>query len=147
MVDNVCILGFADKIKPIAVVVPEQRTLRNFVVQNGIGNQHADLAGLVGNDKIKDAILKDLLSAAKAAGLQGIELVSGVVIAHEPWTPENGMVTAAMKLSRRNIEKVYADEIQVYLQLKSKTRNFWLPRNRNKSRTSAIKISSIKMLP
>ena len=33
--------------------------------------------------------MKDMLSAGKLAGLQGIELVSGVVLAHEPWTPEN----------------------------------------------------------
>jgi len=113
MVDNVCVFGFADKVKPIAVVVPEQRVLRAFVQQNRVANQHADLADLAENDKVKDAILKDMLSAAKAAGLQGIELVSGVVLAHEPWTPENGLVTAAMKLSRRNIQKAYATEIQV----------------------------------
>jgi len=113
MVDNVCVFAFPDKIKPIAVVVPEQTALRAFLEKSKVANTNADLAELAGNDKVKDAVLKDMLSAAKAAGLQGIELVSGIVLAHEAWIPQNGLVTAAMKLSRRNIERVYANEIKV----------------------------------
>jgi len=111
-VDNVCVVAFAQRAKPIAVVVPDENALRAFVEKRGIANRHTDLAELVIDQNVKDAVLKELLVAGKAVGLQGIELISGVVLAYEAWTPENGLVTAAQKLSRRKIAELYAKEIR-----------------------------------
>jgi ABC-type uncharacterized transport system permease subunit len=38
---------------------------------------------------VKDLVLTDMISSGKLAGLQGIELVSGIVLTSEIWTPEN----------------------------------------------------------
>jgi len=89
LVDNVCVYAFPQKAKPIAIVVPDEKALRAIVKKKGIANEHADLEELVKIDQVRDVVMKDMLSAGKLAGLQGIELVSGVVLAHEPWTPEN----------------------------------------------------------
>ena len=71
-----------------------------------------------GKEEFKDArvsltnqVHKELISTGKEHGLKGTNLVGAVVISDEEWTPENGLLTAAMKLQRRNIIKRFEDEI------------------------------------
>lgn len=87
--DNVCVYAFPQKAKPIAIVVPEEKALRELVEKRKIANKHTDLAVLTGNKYVKDAVMEDMLTAGKHAGLQGIELVSGIILSSEPWTPDN----------------------------------------------------------
>jgi long-chain acyl-CoA synthetase len=89
VVDNVCVAAFPQKVKPIAIVVLAESALRDLVDKRGLANKHADFAELVVDKNVKEAVLKDLLASGKGAGLHGIELISGVVLAYEPWTPEN----------------------------------------------------------
>eukprot|EP00835_Amoeboradix_gromovi_P004073 NODE_298_length_11435_cov_0.210303.p1 type:complete len:693 gc:universal NODE_298_length_11435_cov_0.210303:9521-7443(-) len=56
-------------------------------------------------------MLESLLTTAKEYKLKGTQLVGNVVISEEEWTPANGMLTAAMKLQRREICKRYQKEI------------------------------------
>ena len=56
-------------------------------------------------------LLKALLVTGKEYGLKGTNLIGGVVISDEEWTPENGLLTAAMKLQRRHIIKRFDAEI------------------------------------
>jgi long-chain acyl-CoA synthetase len=89
LVDNVCILAFSQKAKPIAIVVPDEKALRNFVEKNSIADKSTDFEELVKRDDVKAIVMKDILAAGKISGLQGIELVSGVILAPDIWTPEN----------------------------------------------------------
>lgn len=52
---------------------------------------------------------------AKKNGFKTIEVVQGVVLAPDEWTPENGLVTAAQKVQRKNVEKAFKDQITVSL--------------------------------
>jgi len=88
-VDSVCVYASPQKAKPIAIVVPDERALREMVEKRKIAKKNTDLAELTGNKDVKDAVMKDMLSAGKLAGLQGIELISGIILASDPWTPEN----------------------------------------------------------
>jgi long-chain acyl-CoA synthetase len=88
-VDNVCVYAFPQKAKPIAIVVPDEAALRSMVEKRKIANKTTDLAELTGNKNVKEAVMKDMLSAGKLAGLQGIELISGIILSSNPWTPEN----------------------------------------------------------
>jgi long-chain acyl-CoA synthetase len=88
-VDNICVYAFPQKAKPIAIVVPDEKALREIVDKRKIANKHADLAELTKNKDVREIVLKDMLSAGKLAGLQGIELVSGIVLVHDAWTPES----------------------------------------------------------
>ena len=89
MVDNVCILAFPQKAKPIAIVVPDEKALRNVVEKDKIADKSTDFEELVKRDDVKAIVMKDILAAGKVSGLQGIELVSGVILAPDIWTPEN----------------------------------------------------------
>ena len=49
--------------------------------------------------------------------LQKFEIPQAVHLVSELWTPESGLLTAAMKLKRKNIEEKFSEEIaQMYLQ-------------------------------
>ena len=89
LVDNVCVYAFPQKAKPIAIVVPDEAALRNMVEKKKIANKTVDLKELTGNKDVKEAVMKDMLSAGKLAGSQGIELISGLILSSNPWTPEN----------------------------------------------------------
>jgi long-chain acyl-CoA synthetase len=89
LIDNICVIAFPQKAKPIAVVVPDEKSLREVVEKHKIANKHEDLEVLVKSKDVRDVVMKDMLTAGKVAGLQGIELVSGIVLVHDAWTPEN----------------------------------------------------------
>ena len=58
-----------------------------------------------------------MLKACNAEGKKNqfkqMELLQGVVITPEEWTPESGLVTAAQKIQRKKIADKFADEIKV----------------------------------
>ena len=41
------------------------------------------------NQKVVEAVYAELLNVGKRGGLNGIELIQGLVLATEEWTPEN----------------------------------------------------------
>ena len=44
---------------------------------------------LFSNNKFNEIVLKEIQAAGRKGGLAGIELVSGIVIVNEEWTPQN----------------------------------------------------------
>lgn len=61
--------------------------------------------------KVTELILRDLQAVAKQAGLQKAEMLQGVVLTPEEWSPDNGLLTPAMKLARPVISKRFEKEI------------------------------------
>lgn len=51
------------------------------------------------------------LQAAKQAKLDKFETPAKIKLLPEPWTPESGLVTAALKLKREVIRKAFADDL------------------------------------
>lgn len=41
------------------------------------------------NKKIQELVLKELQAKGKAGGLAGMEIIDGVVLTEEEWTPQN----------------------------------------------------------
>lgn len=76
-----------NKSKPVAIIVPAEPALKKLAADNGIeGN---GLEDLVNNKKLNGIVMKELLKSGKEGGLGGIELVDGVVMSDEEWTPQN----------------------------------------------------------
>jgi len=65
----------------------------------------------VHSKKLQAAVLQELQTAGRQGGLSGIEIIEGVVLSDEEWTPQNTLVTAAQKLNRRGILKKYHKEV------------------------------------
>ncbi|KAL9008591.1 MAG: hypothetical protein Q9180_009487, partial [Flavoplaca navasiana] len=70
---------------------------------------------LSGNKKLRAAALKEIQGVGKLGGLAGIEIIDGLVLAREEWTPQNGLVTSAMKVNRKAILQKYKGEIDAVL--------------------------------
>ncbi|KAK4121747.1 acetyl-CoA synthetase-like protein [Parathielavia appendiculata] len=105
VVANICVYADISKAKPIAIIVPAEPALKKLAA--AIGVQGDDLETLAQDKKVQAAVLKELQAAGRAGGLSGIEIIEGVVVVDDEWTPQNGMVTAAQKLNRRGILDKY----------------------------------------
>lgn len=49
---------------------------------------------------------------AKSSKLDKFELPAKIKLMPEPWTPESGLVTAALKLKREQVKAKFKDELQ-----------------------------------
>lgn len=127
VVGNICVHAAQDQNKPVAIVVPAEPALKDLAGKNGI--KGSGLEDLCHDKKVNDLVLKEMQNAGKAGGLAGFEIIEGVVLADEEWTPQNvrnlptlssslhmltqtqGLVTSAQKLNRKGITQKYEKEI------------------------------------
>ncbi|KAH0343545.1 putative AMP-binding enzyme, partial [Aureobasidium melanogenum] len=115
VVANLCVYASPLHAKPIAIVNPVPTVLCKLAKE--ICEPDDDYTKLCDRLKVQSAVCKTLQSVGKQHGLQGIELIQGVVLSEEEWTPQTGLVTNAQKLNRKAlierfdkaIQKVYAD--------------------------------------
>ena len=62
--------------------------------------------------------------SSKLFRLQKFEIPRAVCLVSEAWTPESGLLTAAMKLKRKTIESVFSAEIAaMYFPIKKSSIN------------------------
>ncbi|OQO05509.1 hypothetical protein B0A48_09278 [Cryoendolithus antarcticus] len=109
VVGNICVYAASDKNKPIAIVFPNENALKELAKSNGIaGNSNEELAH---NEKLNEIVIKEMQGVGRKGGLSGIELIEGVVLTAEEWTPQNGLVTSAQKLNRKGLLEKYKSEI------------------------------------
>jgi len=83
---NICVHAAQDKYKPIAIIVPNEAHLKSVASQVGV---EGNLDDLCHNKKVINAVLKDLQAAGKKGGLSGFELLEGLVLSSDEWTPQN----------------------------------------------------------
>ncbi|KAH8590535.1 hypothetical protein B0O99DRAFT_304515 [Bisporella sp. PMI_857] len=126
IVANICVYADQQRTKPIAIIVPAEPALKKLAAKLGVeGNGIEDL---VHDNKIQKAVLQELQAAGRSGGLSGIEIIEGVALADEEWTPQNvsssiatfqgtythlkqGFTTSAQKLNRRKILQQYQKEV------------------------------------
>ncbi|KAK7976485.1 hypothetical protein PG989_014948 [Apiospora arundinis] len=106
-VQNIMVYGDGSHPRAIAILTPNEKSLGELAKSLGVDekNMHRD-------KNVRGAVLKDLLSHAKKGGLSGLEMVSGLVLVDEEWTPANGLTTATSKVNRRVLKDRYKKEIE-----------------------------------
>jgi len=109
VVDNLCVYAAQDQNKPVAIVVPKEPALKKMAADAGVEGH--GLGDLCHNEKVNAAVLKEMQSTGKRGGLAGIEIIEGVVLSDEEWTPQNGLITSAQKLNRKGLTEKYKKEI------------------------------------
>ena len=87
VVGNICAFAAQDKAKPIAIIVPVEATLTKLAAANGIKGE--SLEEMVNDEKLNAIVLKEVQKAGRESGLAGIEIIDGIVLADEEWTPQN----------------------------------------------------------
>ena len=74
---------------------------------NGI---EGDFESLRKNEKVYEAVMKDMAEQHKGSDLSHLEKIVAVCLLADPWTPENGCLTAANKLQRRQVIQSFDKE-------------------------------------
>lgn len=85
-VQNIMVHGDSSHARPVAVVLVNEPAVKALAEEVGVS---PDEPGTLREKKVIDAVLKDLLSQGRAAGLTSLESVVGVVLTDEEWTPQN----------------------------------------------------------
>ncbi|KAF2748751.1 acetyl-CoA synthetase-like protein [Sporormia fimetaria CBS 119925] len=109
VVANICVYAAEDQAKPVAIIFPAEPALKKMAADLGVQGSH--LEELVHDKKIINAVSRQLQDAGRKAGLAPFEIVQGVALADEEWTPQNGFTTAAQKLNRKKILQTYKKEV------------------------------------
>ena len=117
---NICCYADENKVKPIGIVLPNEAQVKELIVKLGLNEGKSandiEVSHFTNNSKLLKELNKSILETGKSGGLNGIELILGIVLVDDEWTPENGFVTSAQKLQRKKIlasvkekvDKVYA---------------------------------------
>ena len=87
VVANICVYAAEDRQKPVAIIVPTEPQLKKIASAEGVSGD--SLEELVHDKKINSAVLKQLQQAGQKGGLAAFEMIEGVVLADEEWTPQN----------------------------------------------------------
>jgi len=106
-VANIMVYGDGEHSRAIAVIAPNEKVLAEEAKKLGVDehSMHTD-------KRMVDVVHKDLVSIGKKAGLTGLEIVGGVVLTEEEWTPDSGLVTATQKVNRRVIREKYKAQME-----------------------------------
>ncbi|XP_058112712.1 long chain acyl-CoA synthetase 8 [Magnolia sinica] len=96
----------------VALVVPSRQVLENWAQSAGI--EYKDFPDLCKKKEAIGEVQQSLLKAAKAAKLDKFEIPAKISLMPDPWTPESGLVTAALKLKREQLKARFKDELQKF---------------------------------
>ena len=116
LLENICVCAKSSETFTVALAVPEHSALvalsSKLILKDATGMTYEELCS---DEKLVKEVLKKLTSHGLSLGLEKFEIPKQIYLAPEPWTPDSGLVTAAMKLKRKEIEKRYAAQIsQMY---------------------------------
>ncbi|KAL7752811.1 long-chain fatty acid-CoA ligase [Sorochytrium milnesiophthora] len=109
LVQRVCVYADPTRSCCVAIVVPQFAPLDAEAVQLGITSH--DLRAMCLDPRMERVVLKELQTLGKQAGLCAAEIVKAVVLTDDEWTVDNGLLTAAQKLKRRDIQEKYKKAI------------------------------------
>ncbi|KAL3513618.1 hypothetical protein ACH5RR_026335 [Cinchona calisaya] len=93
----------------VALVVASQATIEDWASKKGI--KYADFSDLCQKEETVKEVHNSLIKAAKAARLEKFEIPAKIKLLSEPWTPESGLVTAALKIKRESIRKAFSEDL------------------------------------
>ena len=123
MVANLCVYASTSETHPIVLVQPAEPALVKLA--NSLGVEGHGMGDLVHEESIQREVLLQMQAIGRRSGLTGIEVVVGIVLADEEWTPQNvrvcfnfvaeltvqNLVTATLKLNRKALYDRYQREI------------------------------------
>ncbi|CAI5479704.1 unnamed protein product [Closterium sp. Yama58-4] len=109
-VDNLLVFADSTKAFAVALVVPVPAAVADFAKSRGI--EEEDYAKLCGREDVVAEVLRCLQKVSKDAGLNKFEVPARIKLLPDPWLPETGLVTPALKIKRNVIHKTFAKELK-----------------------------------
>jgi len=112
LVDNICVYADSQKTHTVALLVPIRDQLEKFAAKEINSDfQSMSFEQLCEDDNLEKAIVKTLFDHGRKHGLEKFEIPTKIKLVSNPWMPESGLVTAALKLKRKEIQKYYQNDI------------------------------------
>ncbi|KAA8524884.1 hypothetical protein F0562_011307 [Nyssa sinensis] len=94
----------------VALLVPSHQVLEKWAQEAGI--KYKDFSELCDKGEAVNEIQQSLSKVAKNAKLDKFEIPAKIKLVPDPWTPESGLVTAALKLKREQLKTKFKDKLQ-----------------------------------
>lgn len=112
VVENICIATRPTKNYLVAVVMPNRPYLTSIAKSIGIDIENTTLDSLCRDSRVIKKVTTLLQEAAKANGLSRLEAPTKVLLTSLEWIPDTGLVTAALKIRRKNIYDYYSKQLE-----------------------------------
>lgn len=93
----------------VALVVAAQQTLEDWASKQGI--EFTNFEDLCAKEQAVKEVYASIVKAAKQSRLEKFEIPAKIKLLAAPWTPESGLVTAALKLKRDVIKKEFSEDL------------------------------------
>ncbi|KAL4283795.1 hypothetical protein GQ457_16G019680 [Hibiscus cannabinus] len=93
----------------VALVVASQQAVEDWASKQGI--VFTDFADLCEKEETIKEVLSSLVQTGKKARLEKFEIPAKLKLVSTPWTPESGLVTAALKIKREAIRKAFSQDL------------------------------------
>lgn len=98
---GICCYGDGGMDRPIAIMQLNQDVVMRWAKENGVSGDYETVKD---SKELYDAVMKGMEQEHKNCGLARNEkLIAIAFITDDPWTPDNGCLTAANKLQRRAV--------------------------------------------
>lgn len=104
---GVCCYGDGELDRPVALMQLSEPAAMKWAKQNGVSG---DFSKVKDSKELYDAVMADMVQQHKGSDLSHLEKLVAVAFLTEPWTPENGCLTAANKLQRREVINQFEKE-------------------------------------
>ncbi|KAH7524523.1 hypothetical protein FEM48_Zijuj06G0128500 [Ziziphus jujuba var. spinosa] len=108
-VDNIMLHADPFRNYCVALVVASQSTLEDWASKQGIA--FTDFADLCEKKETIKEVQASLVKEAKKGRLEKFEIPAKIKLLSNPWTPETGLVTAALKIKREVIRKAFSEDL------------------------------------
>ncbi|KAL0979436.1 hypothetical protein UPYG_G00185030 [Umbra pygmaea] len=92
----------------VAIVVPDPEVFTDWIKDKGIKGSFEELCR---NQEVKKAVLEDMTTVGKEAGLKSFEQVKDLYLHSEMFSVSNGLLTPTLKSRRTDICRVFQEQI------------------------------------
>ncbi|KAK7393771.1 hypothetical protein VNO78_22335 [Psophocarpus tetragonolobus] len=108
-VDNIMVYADPFYNYCVALVVASYQSLEKWAQQSGI--EHRDFSELCSKPETVTEVLQSITKVAKATKLVKSEIPAKIKLLPDPWTPESGLVTNALKIKREQLKAKFKDDL------------------------------------
>ena len=93
-----------------ALVSPNHKNLLKLAQDMGL--KGAQIPDLCNNSEVNKRVYESIVKTGQSSNINKKEIPVRIRLVPEEWTPDNDMLTAAIKMKRKNVENRYHKEIQ-----------------------------------
>jgi long-chain acyl-CoA synthetase len=106
---GICCYGDGEMDRPVAIMQLSEPTTMKWAKQNGMTG---DFSTIMKSKELYAAVVTSMKAEHAKSDLSHLEKLVAVALLNDPWTPENGCLTAANKLQRREVIKQFEKEFE-----------------------------------